>query len=108
MDNPAVSKETVLDIVIECLKDIAPDETKQNVRLNEQTVFFDCQDPNYVHLDSLQLVTLIVDVEQKMADSFGVTITLADSRAMSQKNSPFRSVGSLADYAYRLTKGESL
>ncbi|MCS6940775.1 MAG: hypothetical protein NZM94_15975 [Roseiflexus sp.] len=49
-------------------------------------------------LDSLGLVTLIVDLEQKIEETFDVTLTLANERAMSQKNSPFLTVGSLADY----------
>ncbi|MCS6841401.1 MAG: hypothetical protein NZ699_04740 [Roseiflexus sp.] len=49
-------------------------------------------------LDSLGLVTLIVDLEQKIEEAFGVALTLANERAMSQKNSPFLTVGSLADY----------
>ena len=49
-------------------------------------------------LDSMGLVTLIVEVEQALADSFNITMTLADDRAMSQRSSPFRSVGTLADY----------
>jgi len=49
-------------------------------------------------LDSLGLVTLIVDLEQRLADQYEISLTLADERAMSQKNSPFRSVRSLADY----------
>jgi len=49
-------------------------------------------------LDSLGLINLVVAVEQNIEDEFDVTITLADERAMSQENSPFRTVGSLADY----------
>ena len=49
-------------------------------------------------LDSLGLVNLIVAVEQNIEDEFDVTITLADERAISQKNSPFRTIGSLLDY----------
>ena len=49
-------------------------------------------------LDSLDLINLVVAVEQNIEDEFDVTITLADERAMSQENSPFRTVGSLADY----------
>lgn len=49
-------------------------------------------------LDSMGLVTLIVEVEQALADRFNITMTLADDRAMSQRSSPFRSVGTLADY----------
>lgn len=47
---------------------------------------------------SLGLVTLIVDIEQKLNDDHGITITLADERAMSQEKSPFRTVGSLVEY----------
>ena len=49
-------------------------------------------------LDSLGLINLVVAVEQNIEDEFDVTITLADERAMSQEKSPFRTVGSLADY----------
>ncbi len=53
-------------------------------------------------LDSFGLVNLIILVEEKLNDKFDKSITLADERAMSQEHSPFRSVQSLADYAYTL------
>lgn len=53
-------------------------------------------------LDSFGLVNLIVVVEEKLYDKFDQPITLADERAMSQERSPFRSVQSLAEYAYTL------
>ena len=49
-------------------------------------------------LDSLELVALIVDVEQTIADSSGVNVVLADERAMAETRNPFRDVQSLADY----------
>ena len=49
-------------------------------------------------LDSLGLVTLLVIIEQNIEDEFDVSITIADERAMSQKRSPFRTIGTLADY----------
>lgn len=49
-------------------------------------------------LDSLGLVTLIVAIEQKIEEQFGVTITIADDKAMSQKDSPFKTIGTLVDY----------
>jgi acyl carrier protein len=48
--------------------------------------------------DSHALVHLIVAVEQRVEDAFSVSVRLADSRAVSRKTSPFRSVQSLADY----------
>jgi len=53
-------------------------------------------------LDSFGLVNLIIVVEEKLYEKFDKAITLADERAMSQEHSPFRSVQSLADYAYVL------
>lgn len=49
-------------------------------------------------LDSLGLVNLIVLVEEKIQQEFGVGITLVDERAMSQSKSPFRTLGSLAKF----------
>jgi len=53
-------------------------------------------------LDSLSLVQFIVSIEQKIEDTFNKKVTLADDRAMSQNNSPFRSIESLINYIYLL------
>ncbi|MCK6622847.1 MAG: hypothetical protein HUU32_15915 [Calditrichaceae bacterium] len=53
-------------------------------------------------LDSLGLVNMIVTTEQKIEENFGIAITLADEKAMSQRNSPFRTVESLAEYIPQL------
>lgn len=49
-------------------------------------------------LDSLGLVNFIVAAEEKIEETLGETVTLADERAMSHKNNPFKTVGSLVDY----------
>jgi len=49
-------------------------------------------------LDSMHLVSLIVAIEREVEETFGVALTLADERALSMKESPFRSIQSLADY----------
>ena len=49
------------------------------------------------HLDSMGLVSLLLDIEDALLDA-GHEVTLSDEKAMSQKNSPFRSVESLTDY----------
>lgn len=55
-------------------------------------------------LDSLGLVTLVIDVEGLLSAKYGQDVTIADDRAMSQKNSPFRTVGALAEYIELLVK----
>jgi acyl carrier protein len=52
--------------------------------------------------DSLGLVTLIVAVEEAIAERYGLEVSLADEQALSQSRSPFRSIGSLAEYAHGL------
>jgi acyl carrier protein len=55
-------------------------------------------------LDSLGLVNLLLLVEEQIVDSLGVSITIADERALSLKHSPFRDVHSLADYVAQLVE----
>jgi acyl carrier protein len=49
-------------------------------------------------LDSLGLVTLLLEIEERIHQSHGVSLTLADERAMSEKRSPFRTIAALAEY----------
>jgi len=57
-------------------------------------------------LDSLGLVNLIVAVEEKIEDDFDISLTLADEKAMSERNSPFRSVEAFRDYINNLIEKE--
>lgn len=52
--------------------------------------------------DSLGLVTLIVAVEEAIWDRFEREVSLADEQALSQSRSPFRTIGTLANYAHAL------
>lgn len=56
-------------------------------------------------LDSMGLVALVVAVEQAIEDEYGVSVSLADERALSERKSPFRTIGTLAEYARRLIEG---
>jgi acyl carrier protein len=51
-------------------------------------------------LDSLAFVSLVIAVEQGIEERFGTRVELADDKALSQKNSPYRSIGTLVDYAF--------
>jgi acyl carrier protein len=54
-------------------------------------------------LDSLGLLTLLLDIEDDMQRA-GYPVQLSDDRAMSQTRSPFRSVSSLVDYIGRIAR----
>lgn len=49
-------------------------------------------------VDSLGLVRLVLTVERRVQADLGIALSLTDEKAMSQRNSPFRSVGALIDY----------
>jgi acyl carrier protein len=53
-------------------------------------------------LESIDVVTLIMEVEDQIKAEFGASITIADDRAMSRENSPFLTVGTLTDYIAEL------
>lgn len=55
-------------------------------------------------LNSLGLVSVILGVEEKLAEDFGISVTIADERAFSQTRSPFRTIQSLATYLGILLK----
>ena len=57
-------------------------------------------------LDSLDLVNLVVSIEHNIEDSFDTSIVLANEDAMSKKNSPFRTIDTLADYIAELLNQE--
>lgn len=64
------------------------------VTLNEETVLYGVDGK----LKSIDLVTLLVELEYKLEEKFGLSGTLTSEKAMSQKNSPFRTIKTLADY----------
>jgi acyl carrier protein len=49
-------------------------------------------------LESLDFVTLVMEVEEKIKAEFGVDLTIADENLLSKKQSPFSSVRTLIEY----------
>jgi len=58
-------------------------------------------------LDSLGLVSLLIEVEEGLRDA-GLEISLSDERAMSQRHSPFRTVQTLAAYIEQSSSNQSI
>ena len=59
------------------------------------------------NLRSLDLVSFLATLEQVAEEEFGVPVTLADERALSQKSSPFKSVETLADYLAQVAEEQT-
>lgn len=97
-----VNRKEITDLVISSLHEVLMEQDGESEiqmdSLNELTYLIGRR----AVLDSLGLVTLIVNVEQKLVDDYGINVTIADERALSRKNSPFRTVESLSHYIYLL------
>jgi acyl carrier protein len=89
-----MEKNQIAELVINAVEDILDDET---VEVNNDTVLLG----NDAVVDSMGLVNLIVDIEGLLADN-DIEVTLTSEKAMSQRNSPFRTVESLTDYIKEL------
>jgi hypothetical protein len=90
-----MDQSTLTQLVLQTLREFGlPPEVDLN-SLTPDTLLFG---PNGL-LDSIALVSFVLDVEMAIQDASGLAVTLADERAMSQKRSPFRQVSSLAEYA---------
>lgn len=57
-------------------------------------------------IDSLSLVWLVVETEARINEEFDVSVALASEKAMSMRNSPYRSVGAFADFIQARVRGE--
>ena len=90
MDN-----NTIIEIIFNTLDEVnrhLPDNQQLEKHINTVLLGSDGK------LDSLAFVQVLVATEQHLEDELGVTVTLADEKAMSERSSPFRTVGTLATY----------
>lgn len=86
-------KEKILHLVIELVKEIGLEQSNEIlINPTQSTRLFG------ENLNSLEIVMLISELEERVSDEFGIHVILADDRAMSQKTSPFRSITTLVEY----------
>ncbi len=91
------------EVVVACLGEVlAEGEQEGRVAVGPTTPLLGRESA----LDSLGLVTLIVDVEDRLRSAHGVSVSLADDRAMSQTRSPFRTVQTLAEYVSKVVSDD--
>ncbi len=92
--------EQVLYPVIDEMNPLRPPD--QQLEKSPQTVLYGSE----AVLDSMGLVTFIVSVEDRIEDLTEVRLTLASEKAMSRRQSPFRTVGALSEYVQELLEGQ--
>lgn len=94
-----VSKESVTDMVYRVIDGINA-HARGKKKLEKS---LDCRlYGDGGNLDSMDLVGFIVDIEHRISRDFGVSVSLANEKALSQTNSPFKTLGTLIDYVVTL------
>jgi acyl carrier protein len=89
------SQATVIEIIYRALRSLNEElEEDKRVVLAPDTRLFG---PD-ASLDSLSLVSVIVDLELAVSEQFGQPISLTDDRAMSRQPVPFTDVTALQNY----------
>lgn len=91
-----INKEQINQLVLKALQEMDLDNNQTDFSTN--TILYG----EGGLLESIQLINFIVDVEQSIEKEFGRTLSIADEKAMSQKNSPFRTVETLCNYVNSL------
>jgi acyl carrier protein len=89
-----IDRTVAIEIVLSTLRDAVGQNGGDASGVTEETVIVG---PGAV-IDSIGVVSLIVDIEQRLEIDHHVSVTLANDRAMSQRNSPFRTPSVLADH----------
>ena len=98
-----IASETVDGVIFAALHALNRERTAEDqISLSSQTPLFGADS----QIDSLSLVSLIVDVETTLNADHGLAISLADDRALARKQSPYASVETLRDYVLELAGEE--
>lgn len=95
-----LNKQTTTKIILQTLNDLVdtlPEDQKFNP--DENTRLFGAGSL----IDSLTLVSFIVELESILSTEYNVDIILTDDRAMTRQKSPFDSVNDLSDYIIEIT-----
>ena len=90
-----LNKEAIQSIIFRALESVNDERSsEEKILINAETSLFGVD----AVLDSLSLVSVIVDVESALSEASGREISLTDDRAMSQTVSPFSNVSTLTNY----------
>lgn len=92
-----MERKELMDMIVSSLWEVLEEKGEQDKYSREELTGETALIGKRAFIDSMGLVSLIINLESKLAED-GKVVTLADERAMSQSKSPFRTVGSLAEY----------
>lgn len=89
------TRERIVDLVYRTVDEVN-EELDGDVKLerSQDTVLYG----RGARIASMALVSFIVAVEDNLRGEFGLSVTLANEKAMSMERSPFKTLGTMIDY----------
>jgi hypothetical protein len=99
------TRENIVELVYQAVGEVNEDlDLMDNRKLNTdaKTVLYG----PWATIDSMTLVSFIVAIEENIRRRLGLSVTLANEKAMSMERSPFRTLDSLIDFVVS-TVGEA-
>jgi acyl carrier protein len=88
-------KDRIVQLVQRSVDEINEElEDSLKLTMDPQAIFYG----EGARVDSITLVSLIVAIEENLRREFGLSVTLANEKAMSMERSPFRTLGTIIDY----------
>jgi len=80
------------ELVIDALKELNEDlELKELENITDETPIFEL-------LDSVAVLDLILEIEERLQEKYNRYIQVADDKAMDAKNTPFKNLKTLVEY----------
>lgn len=93
------TKKAVESVIFQALRVLNQErDSDDQINIQPETILFG---PSST-LNSLELVSVMVDIETTAADEFGRSISLTDDEAMGREPVPFVSVATLTEYILEL------
>jgi len=84
-----------LDLIFEAIKEVNKQQPPEyQLKLNKDE--FLISDKSCI--DSLGLITLLINIEEKISNKFKINLNLLDEKLISEESTPFETLSSLASW----------
>ena len=89
------NNELYLELIFAAIKEVNMQQPPEyQLKLNKDE--FLISDKSCI--DSLGLITLLINIEEKISNKFKKNLNLLDEKLISEENTPFKTLGSLASW----------
>lgn len=89
-----MTPQEVENVVVEVVRDICNERGIESPTLDCDTILIGSE----ALVDSVGLVTIVMEIEERLSEDFAVEVSLTSDKAMSRERSPLRTIGSIRDY----------